>query len=264
MSILACSVDGCDRALYVKKSRLCKRHYNRLHYSGSVELPDEPDSCLGCGGAIRASKARGAKPKYCSEDCRKAAGYRKFIESGKYALQLEAKRQVSAAKPLPVHVCVQCGAEWTKSRTASRFCSSKCMNKHADIHNSRRCNEPDCDRGVRAKGLCHMHWRRKARAEGRETLPAWDDRRRANYHKRRAQKVTTSVENLVPLDIYQRDIWLCGLCSTPVDPDVSWPDPYSASLDHVLPLSKGGSHTYENVQLAHLTCNVSKGNRISA
>jgi 5-methylcytosine-specific restriction endonuclease McrA len=109
-----------------------------------------------------------------------------------------------------------------------------------------------------------MHWRRKARADGREASPAWDESRKAAWHKRRAQKLGTKVEDLRPIDIYERDIWLCGLCSVPVDPECSWPDPMSPSLDHILPLSKGGTHTYENVQLAHLACNVSKGNRIAA
>jgi 5-methylcytosine-specific restriction endonuclease McrA len=109
-----------------------------------------------------------------------------------------------------------------------------------------------------------MHWRRKARADGREAGPAWSEARKANYHKRRAQKLGTQVEELRPIDIYERDIWLCGLCSTPVDPDCTWPDPMSPSLDHIKPLSLGGTHTYENVQLAHLVCNVSKGNRVAA
>jgi 5-methylcytosine-specific restriction endonuclease McrA len=33
------------------------------------------------------------------------------------------------------------------------------------------------------------------------------------------------------------------------------------SLDHIVPVSLGGTHTWANVQLAHLRCNVSKGNR---
>jgi 5-methylcytosine-specific restriction endonuclease McrA len=35
----------------------------------------------------------------------------------------------------------------------------------------------------------------------------------------------------------------------------------SRSIDHVQPLSRGGSHTTDNVRLAHLRCNVAKGNR---
>lgn len=34
------------------------------------------------------------------------------------------------------------------------------------------------------------------------------------------------------------------------------------SIDHIRPLSKGGTHTWDNVQLAHLKCNIKKGNRV--
>lgn len=34
----------------------------------------------------------------------------------------------------------------------------------------------------------------------------------------------------------------------------------SASLDHVVPMSKGGGHTYANTQCSHLKCNVDKKN----
>jgi 5-methylcytosine-specific restriction endonuclease McrA len=34
----------------------------------------------------------------------------------------------------------------------------------------------------------------------------------------------------------------------------------STSIDHVLPIALGGQDTPENVHLAHLGCNVAKGN----
>ena len=109
-----------------------------------------------------------------------------------------------------------------------------------------------------------MHWRRWARAEGNEAPPAWDDRRRSNYHKRRALKLELPADNIRPLDVYERDEWTCGLCNEAVPRDAKYPDPLSPSLDHILPLSKGGHHVMENVQLAHLDCNVRKGNRVEA
>lgn len=259
-----CSVDDCGSAVFVKKKQLCRSHYNRLHYAGTVEMPPRTTECVGCGEPVRAAKTFGTKPKYCSEKCRTLTIRRRYVESGKYAEQLAQRRARNATKALPVHTCVQCGDSWTSTHRKSKFCSSRCLNKHLDLHNPRRCSMHDCDRGVRAKGLCAMHWRRKARAEGREANPAWNEARKAHSHKRRAQKLGTQVEDLRPIDIYERDIWLCGICSTPVDPDLSHPHPMSPSLDHILPLSRGGTHTYENVQLAHLTCNVSKGNRVAA
>jgi len=34
-----------------------------------------------------------------------------------------------------------------------------------------------------------------------------------------------------------------------------------ATMDHIIPRSKGGPDTPENLQLAHATCNKIKGNR---
>jgi 5-methylcytosine-specific restriction endonuclease McrA len=61
--------------------------------------------------------------------------------------------------------------------------------------------------------------------------------------------------------IAARDNWQCSLCRRPVDSAVPWPDRMSSSLDHRVPLSKGGAHSPSNVFLAHLGCNSSKGNR---
>ena len=106
-----------------------------------------------------------------------------------------------------------------------------------------------------------MHYKRWARSEGRLSAPNWDERRKANHQKRRALKLALPAEPIRAVDVYERDEWTCGLCSEPVDRLCAWPDPKSPSLDHVLPLSKGGHHVMENVQLAHLDCNVRKGNR---
>lgn len=186
------------------------------------------------------------------------------MDSGAYAVQQAKRRAEFKPKPTTPRPCDFCKSTFEAKRPDARFCSRACTTKWGDANAAVRCSEAGCVRGVRAKGLCNPHWRRKARADGREANPAWTESRKANYHKRRAQKLGTQVEDLRPIDIYERDIWLCGLCSTPVDPDVRHPDPMSPSLDHVKPLSLGGTHTYENVQLAHLLCNVSKGNRVAA
>ena len=108
-----------------------------------------------------------------------------------------------------------------------------------------------------------MHYKRQARAEGRYKNEPWDDRRRANYHKRRALKRKLPADNIRPSEVYERDGWVCGICGDPVERSLKWPDPKSPSLDHVKPLSKGGHHVLANVQLAHLECNVRKGDEFS-
>ncbi|MDG1950486.1 MAG: HNH endonuclease signature motif containing protein [bacterium] len=47
----------------------------------------------------------------------------------------------------------------------------------------------------------------------------------------------------------------------PIDRTLRYPDLMSASLDHVVPLSKGGANSAENFQASHLSCNISIGNR---
>lgn len=113
---------------------------------------------------------------------------------------------------------------------------------------------------MRAKGLCSMHWRRAARAEGRELPDPWSERRKANWKRREAiKRGAASSEAFSYRDVYERDEWTCGICAGPVDRSLEWPEPKSVSLDHVIPLSKGGAHAPANAQCAHLVCNVRKG-----
>lgn len=43
---------------------------------------------------------------------------------------------------------------------------------------------------------------------------------------------------------------------------LAYPDRYSKSVDHTLPLVRGGAHSLENTTLMHLTCNLSKGAKV--
>lgn len=64
--------------------------------------------------------------------------------------------------------------------------------------------------------------------------------------------------------IYARDR-ICGICGKPVNMDLEWPHPESKSIDHIVPISKGGSVSdISNLQLAHLRCNRIKSNRTFA
>lgn len=111
-----------------------------------------------------------------------------------------------------------------------------------------------------------INWNRRNRDRARAArLARWDRELEYSkeYHKRRrAQKLAAIVEKFTSIEIYERDGWFCQICGIPVDPALKSPDGASASLDHIVPLSKGGAHTRANTQLAHLTCNVRKSDRI--
>jgi 5-methylcytosine-specific restriction endonuclease McrA len=87
---------------------------------------------------------------------------------------------------------------------------------------------------------------------------------RAADQRRRARKAGSTVEKFTSREIFERDGWRCGICRRKVNADLRWPDPLSASLDHIVPLSLDGGHTRANVRLAHLDCNVKRGNRIES
>lgn len=61
--------------------------------------------------------------------------------------------------------------------------------------------------------------------------------------------------------VFNRCDWICQLCHEPVDRALRFPASGSASLDHIVPLARGGHHVRANCQLAHLGCNSSKGAR---
>ena len=62
--------------------------------------------------------------------------------------------------------------------------------------------------------------------------------------------------------IFDRDSWRCGICGGVIDSALRWPNVWSASIDHIVPLSLGGDDTPANVQAAHVGCNQGKGNRV--
>jgi 5-methylcytosine-specific restriction endonuclease McrA len=84
------------------------------------------------------------------------------------------------------------------------------------------------------------------------------ERIREQSRRRRAKTAGSRLgPNLLLLpDIYERDGGRCGICHRKVSLTIRWPAPFSATLDHILPLSAGGSHTIDNLRLAHLHCNL--------
>jgi len=76
--------------------------------------------------------------------------------------------------------------------------------------------------------------------------------------KYRALKLGNSHEPYTDAYIFARDGWICGICGRKINKRLKHPNPLSKSIDHIVPVSKGGADSPMNVQAAHLRCNMIK------
>jgi hypothetical protein len=111
----------------------------------------------------------------------------------------------------------------------------------------------------------HKVWRdghpdnvRKSQKTYLEKHPGLKNSWTQNY---RARKRGAFVEDVDQAIVYKRDKGICQICLKRVPKTAKFPDPLSPSYDHIIPLAKGGEHSYRNVVLTHLLCNTSKGDR---
>lgn len=169
----------------------------------------------------------------------------------------------------------------TQATRACPYCGDPMTNPRR-----KQCGKPDCKRAFNAERM--RKWQREYRAEHgqwytshkhgeaqREYMrrryqeqPHWRVRypeRASLLDARRRMRIELAdqAEPIVPADVHARDGWTCRLCGGPIDPEVAWPDPMSASVDHIVPLAAGGAHTMANVQSAHLGCNSRKRDRVA-
>ena len=87
----------------------------------------------------------------------------------------------------------------------------------------------------------------------------WNDRttRNKRYNHLREQGL---FDNTVTLNhVYEKWNGTCAFCQKHLTFDCSFISDDYPSIDHIKPLSKGGTHTWDNVQLLCRRCNILKG-----
>lgn len=93
----------------------------------------------------------------------------------------------------------------------------------------------------------------------RGKLRAWrqanPDKAAAQNHRRRALIRNASIAPIDYSAIRLRDKMICSICGTKVEL-------CDLSYDHTIPLALGGSHTEDNLHVAHRRCNFRKGAKI--
>lgn len=78
---------------------------------------------------------------------------------------------------------------------------------------------------------------------------------RSKAHRRRAAERDSDISAQDLLDLFSRQSY-CAYCHRPFSSELP------ATIDHVVPLSKGGKHVIENIVLACKPCNSAKFNHM--
>ncbi len=156
----------------------------------------------------------------------------------------------------------QAHPERTRARTRKWRAANP--GKEAEYARKRYAANPDKERERNRQR--RMDNPEKVREEVRKSQRKYPEKVSEAARRRRALKAGALVERYKEQDIFERDEWICQICGKPVDPTLKSPHPLSKSIDHIIPLQPRpgepkGTDEPNNVHLAHIVCNISKGNR---
>lgn len=243
-----------------------ERQTNDWLLKNRPHLPTEP--CLNCGKPVVQYRKRRRDGDL--RDCSRKCSHERQPRGN--ALMLTARIAQATWPPLDTRGarcrlpkgCIDCGSGLRLGR---------CSEHHNELFNLRQqlrtrlawllprtCAQ--CEATFQAWGslaqLCP-----RCRTENFRSQRKW------NQIKRR-HRLARGATNISPRRVYERDDRMCALCHRATDHPRVWKDwmvnkrwlPNAPTVDHIIPLAKGGTHTWDNVQLAHWSCNSTKSDLI--
>ena len=213
--------------------------------------------CEWCGMAFRAECS---SARFCSLTCANKANGPKTAERNR-------RRRKTFSCSLVWASCLICGKQYIR-RGQLRACSAVC----ADEGRRRRRTVVDAKRKTPRQFKCEEcgvaveteYGDKRRRFCSGECCSRHNSRvSKPNARaKRRLRKSAGFVASVSKSAIWKRDHGRCQLCGEKIDRRHRAPHPLALSLDHIVPLSKGGTHEPANVQLAHFGCNSRKSDGV--
>lgn len=82
---------------------------------------------------------------------------------------------------------------------------------------------------------------------------------KVRYYSPKRRAIYAKGDDIIALVLFEMHAWTCCICQQPINKHFRKPNLMAATIEHIRPLSKGGTHTWDNVKPAHASCNFRKG-----
>lgn len=182
----------------------------------------------------------------CSIECRTNMG---AYRAGK-AYSEWPQKYVGTFSRVYFVCCSTCWKTFATNKHYIKCCSDVCVknstsvrNQHIYFKNCKSCGK-----------LCTFRRYNSTRCRSCQTLFDWESKKSTNKKRNYAK-----VGKVIPY-VGERDGWKCSICFGKVKSKVySCDDKWSPTIDHVIPVSQGGTDDLSNLKLAHMICNSKKG-----
>lgn len=218
--------------------------------------------CVNCGKTFTPKRAD--RTTYCSRECAYEHNARKCKKCGAqvgasngsiYCESCNAERLMSKTYK---YTCKKCNKEFITKTIGKKYCA-QCVDASKNAKEQRKlllktCKE--CGRPFHPTNLLELFCS--------ETCRKKINHRRNEVHRRHRLRENGNIDYSISIkSIMDRDGDKCHICGEPCDcrdyiftsaghfvAGSNYP-----SIDHLVPVSKGGTHTKGNVKVAHRRCN---------
>lgn len=240
------------------KARVIKAVYEAGEYEpGSYHRETK---CEGCHKTF--PMWRTERMRFCSRVCagldRYSAEERADITRRRAGAK-KRRRRIRRKAERAQRACDVCGVGFQPER-GGRYCGVRCARLASAFRRNPR------DRQPRACVSCEVvfapsYGDKRKRFCSDQCAKRYERRAVGRSHKARARYYGVEYQRIDRIKVFERDGWVCCMCKGPTPKGrVGTLSMRAPELDHVIPLSKGGAHTWANVQCACRRCNLLKGN----
>lgn len=235
---------SCQPA-YRKKSQVSRWHTKKEH---------GPYTCKGCGEEYYTKCGGGEGITYCSRECSNKHPYiRKISCRLPLYCMVQTYHCEDCNKPMllgrRLKRCIEC----TKKRAIEvSYKSDKAKSRKAPTIGCSVCGVMFSRLYGNKKRVCSFDCEKENKRKHR--------RKNSSNHRQRARHYGVRYEPVNMIKVFERDNWTCQLCGSPTPKELRGTiEDNAPELDHADPLSRGGSHSYNNTQCVCRACNIFKG-----